>query len=274
MRKFINIKVVITIVVIVFILVIQGLYARDILGLDFLQRPLEYVVYPFQKIFSYTRCEINNTKRYLKDIDELVEENGKLKQEANDLEKYISKILWLDEKNQELRKTLELRDSLEDHKFVGANVIAKDAGNWFEIFTVDRGSKDGVYKDSFVIFGSGLVGRVYRVRDNTCDIISVLDKESAVGARITKTRDLVLVKGDIRLKDKGLCRLEYIPAQTKISVGDVIETSGIGEYFPKGIEIGKIKEIINPDDGLERYAIIEPSVDLKRIEEVLIAIKK
>lgn len=274
MRKFVNIKVVITIVVIVFILVIQGLYARDVLGLDFLQKPLDYVVYPFEKVISYSRGEINNTKRYFKDIDELVRENEKLKREVNDLEKYISKILWLDEKNQELKKTLELKNSLKDHEFVGANVIAKGVSNWFEMFTVDRGSKDGVYKDSFVIFGSGLVGRVYRVRDNTCDVISILDKDSAVGARITKTRDLVLVKGDMKLKDKGLCRLEYIPVETEISVGDVIETSGIGEYFPKGIEIGKVKEIINSDDRIERYAIIEPSVDLKRVEEVLVAIKR
>ena len=274
MRKFFNIKVVITAIVVVFILVIQGLYARDILGLDFMQRPLEYVVYPFWKAISYTRHEINDTKKYFKDINELTKENRKLKKDVDDLEKYISKILWLDEKNQELRKALELRDSLKEHEFIGANIIAKDAGNWFEMFTVDRGSKDGVYKDSFVILGNGLVGRVYRVRDNTCDIISVLDRESAVGARITKTRDLVLVKGDIRLKDQGLCRLEYIPAQTEISVGDVIETSGIGDYFPKGIEIGKIIKVVNPDDRLERYAIIEPSVDLKRIEEVLIAIKK
>lgn len=274
MRKFIKIKVVITIVLVVFILVIQGLYARDILGLDFLQRPVAYVAYPFQKFFTYIKVEVRNTKGYFRDVGELEKENRKLKQDVDNLEKYISKILWLDEKNQELRKTLDLKDSLNDYKFVGANVIAKDVGNWFEIFTVDRGRVDGVYKDSFVIFGSGLVGRVYRVKDNTCDIISILDKESAVGARITKTRDLVLVKGDIVLKDRGVCRLEYIPEHTSISVGDVIETSGVGEYFPKGIEIGKVREIINPNDKLERYAIIEPSVDLKRIEEVLVAVKK
>ncbi|MBP5426912.1 MAG: rod shape-determining protein MreC [Clostridiales bacterium] len=273
MRDF-NIKVVITMVVITFILVIQGLYARDILGLDFLQRPLSYIVYPFGKLFTYTKVEVNNTRKYFKDVDELSKENEKLKRKVDDLEKYISKILWLDEKNQELRETLELRDSIKGYDFIGASIIAKDAGNWFEIFTVDKGSKDGIYKDSFVIFEKGLVGRVYRVRENTCDIISILDKSSAVGARLTKTRELVLAKGDIRLKNRGLCKLEYIHSDAKIEVGDVVETSGLGEYFPKGIEIGKVREVVNPNDKLERYAIIEPSVDLKRIEEVLVAVKR
>lgn len=273
MKKFLNIKFIAVVLVVASLLVVEKIYYKNEHSLEFVQKPISYVVKPCEKIISSVVKNVQDKKKYFKDIEELTNENKKLKKDIDDLEKYISKIKWLDEKNQELRRTLELKDSLQEFNFVGANIIAKDSGMWFETFTVDRGSADGVYKNSFVVFGNGLVGRVYKVGKKTCDIISIIDRDSAVGARIVKTRDVVVLKGDISLKKDGYCKLEYIPTQTNLRVGDVIETSGIGEFFPKGIEIGKVRAIINPNDKQERYAVIEPSVDLKRIEEVLIAVK-
>ncbi len=272
MRKFIKFRVVTLIVVVITILIVQVLYNKNICSFNFLRTPVERVAYPFERVFSAVVSKISNTKRYFESKDKLFEENKRLSKEVDELEKYISKIIWLDDENQRLRNTLELRDSIDDCKFVGANIIAKDANGWFEIFTIDRGSKDGVYKNSFVIFDKGLVGRVYKVSEKTSCVISIIDKDSVVGARLTKTRDIAVLKGDMELKEDGCCRLEYIPEQTQINIGDVIETSGIGEYFPKGIEIGVVKDVVNPKDKLERYAIIKPSVDLKRIEEVLVSI--
>ena len=274
MKKILNIKVIAVVLVVVSTLVMQRVYSKNIHSIDFLQKPVSYVVKPFERVISSVTIKIQDTKKYFKNIEELTKENKQLKKDIKDLESYISKIKWLDERNQELRRTLELKDSLQDYKFVGANIIAKDSGMWFETFTVDRGGADGIYKNSFVIFENGLVGRVYKVGKTTCDIISIIDRNSAVGARIEKTRDVVVIKGDMTLKKDGFCKLEYIPVQTNLSVGDVVETSGIGEFFPKGIEIGRVRAIVNPNDKQERYAIVEPSVDLKRIEEVLIAVKE
>lgn len=274
MRRFLNIKVIALVLTIISILVVQRIYSYSAYRLDFVQKPISYVVKPCENLISNVVANVKAKKMYFRDINELTMENRKLKEDINNLKSYISKIQWLDEKNQELRRTLELRENLKDFNFVGANIIAKNNGMWFEAFTVDRGSDDGVYKNSFVVFENGLVGRVYKVEKKTCDIISIIDRDSAVGGRIVKTRDVVVLKGDMALKKDGFCKLEYIPTQTNIKVGDVIETSGIGEYFPKGIEIGKVRAIINENDKQERYAIIEPSVNLKRIEEVLVAVKK
>jgi len=54
-----------------------------------------------------------------------------------------------------------------------------------------------------------------------------------------------------------------------IAVGDTIETSGLGGIYPKGIIIGKVKEVRRKTNDLNRYAIIEPAVDFKRLEKCL-----
>jgi len=81
---------------------------------------------------------------------------------------------------------------------------------------------------------------------------------------------LVFVKGDLQLKNQGLCRLDNIFPDMDIAVGDTIETSGLGGIYPKGIIIGKVKEVRRKTNDLNRYAIIEPAVDFKRLEEVFV----
>ncbi|MBO4815400.1 MAG: rod shape-determining protein MreC [Clostridia bacterium] len=62
----------------------------------------------------------------------------------------------------------------------------------------------------------------------------------------------------------------YIPADADLVIGDTIETSGMGGIYPKGILIGKIKEIIETKNITQRYAIVETSVDFSKLETVLV----
>ncbi len=62
----------------------------------------------------------------------------------------------------------------------------------------------------------------------------------------------------------------YIPTDADLVLEDTIETSGLGGIYPKGIQIGKIKEIIESKNITDRYAIIETSVDFSKLETVLV----
>ena len=62
----------------------------------------------------------------------------------------------------------------------------------------------------------------------------------------------------------------YIPTDADLVLEDTIETSGLGGIYPKGIQIGKIKEIIESKNITDRYAIVETSVDFSKLETVLV----
>ncbi len=68
-------------------------------------------------------------------------------------------------------------------------------------------------------------------------------------------------------------KLMYIPTDADIILEDTIETSGIGGIYPKGILIGKIKQIIDSKNITDRYAIVETAVDFSKLETVLVIIK-
>ena len=65
----------------------------------------------------------------------------------------------------------------------------------------------------------------------------------------------------------------YIPTDADLVLEDSIETSGIGGIYPKGILIGKIKEIIETKNITDRYAIVETAVEVSKLETVLVITK-
>ena len=65
----------------------------------------------------------------------------------------------------------------------------------------------------------------------------------------------------------------YIPTDADLVLEDTIETSGLGGIYPKGIQIGKIEEIIESKNITDRYAIVETSVDFSKLETVLVITK-
>lgn len=68
-------------------------------------------------------------------------------------------------------------------------------------------------------------------------------------------------------------KLMYIPTDADLVIGDLIETSGIGGIYPKGITIGKISEIKESKNVTQRVAIVETAVDFSKLETILVITK-
>jgi len=235
---------------------------------DILAMPLK----PVQTFFTSAGQKIGDFFAYFQDIDKLREENSTLKAEIAELKEENRKYSELKSKNDELRQALKLKDEFDDYSIVGANIIAAEPGNWFHVFKVDVGERDGIKVDSPVVTASrGLVGRVMDTDSATSNIQTIIDEESAVSGWIAKSGGgHAIVKGDLQLKEKGLCKLVYIPIEVDVEAGDIVETSGIGGIYPKGIVIGKVIEVRKTNSELDRYAIIQPAADFKSLEEVFI----
>jgi len=207
-----------------------------------------------------------------KEIKTLKEENEELKIKISELEKENRELLEYRDKINDLRSALRLKSQFEDYELVGANIIAIDAGNWFNLFTIDIGKKDGINNDYPVITSTkGLVGRVLRADLTSSKVISIIDEDSVVSCWLSKSGGgHVMVRGDLTLKEQGLCMMYNIPQNVDVAVGDVVETSGLGGIYPKGILVGRVEEIVNAEDKYFRYAIIKPEVDFKKLREVYI----
>lgn len=274
MRRIFSNKLIIVSLIIVILLVLVVVSHNETSGVNIVSNIISIPSAPLQKAFSFVKEKVGDFFAYFEDSDKVRSENTELQNRINELEQEVLDFDKLQKENKELRDALKFKDQFEEYDFIGSSIIAKDAGNWFNIFTINRGSKDKIEPDSPVVTAYGLVGRVSKTDLLSSKVISIIDIESTVSARLSNTRDLIVIRGDVELRSKGLCRADYMPPNTDIMPGDLVETSGIGGIYPKGIIIGKVVSVISNEGQYDSYAIIEPIVDFKRLEKVLVLRKE
>ncbi|MFA6309426.1 MAG: rod shape-determining protein MreC [Clostridia bacterium] len=274
MKFLLKSKLFIVLLLTVLILIAMGVTAKKTDSLKWVESAGNVIVTPFQAFFTF--CE-NSTSNFLSNFanaELLNKKNKKLQAEIDKLKNKNRELTQFETENKELRDMLNLKDQFFNFDTIGANLISIDLGNWFNVFTIDRGSRDKIKINSSVITSQGVVGKVIKNMPFSSKVESIIDSESSISAIISKSMDYVIVKGDINLESQGLCRMNQIPIDLDLSVGDTVETSGIGGIFPKGLLIGTVKEIVKGNSELERYAIIKPAVDFRRLQEVFVLISK
>ena len=256
----------------IFILVIMGVSVNKNSRINWLNNIISVPLTPVQALFSSIGQKVDDGLSFFQDIDTVRKENVTLTEQVYELERENRELLSFKVKNEELRLALNLKAQFDDYEIKGANIVAIDPGNWFNIFKIDIGSKDGIKVDCPVVTSSkGLVGRVMSADLTSAKVLTIIDEDSAVACWISKTGGgHAIVRGDMQLKEQGRCRMDYIPLDVDVEVGDVIETSGLGGIYPKGIMVGKVIEVRKTNSEMNRYAIIEPAADFKRLEEVYV----
>ncbi len=225
---------------------------------------------PGQKLFSKIGNGIGGFFGFVVDMKDFQEENIELKEQVAALSEQVRALEASKDENERLRQLLELKAAENGRDTVGCEVIAKDPGNWFYSFTIDKGSDAGIALDDTVISGHGLVGRISEVAPGWAKVQSIIDVNSSVGALISRTQDFAIADGDLALADSGKCKLNYVTKDTNLVLGDAVVTSGLGGVYPEGILIGTVSEIKSDSLGYSQYAVIDTAVDFERIREVLV----
>ncbi len=190
-------------------------------------------------------------------IDELVEENTRLRSETFELER--------------LRELYELDTEYMQYNKVAARIIAKDSGNWYSVFRIDKGSDDGIAVNMNVIADGGLVGIVTDVGKNYATVRSIIDDSSEVSAMAMQSGDTCIVSGDLTLFKEGRLALNYIEKDDDIKDGDMIVTSNISGKFLPGILIGYATDIeMDYADNLTKSGYVIPVARFDTLQEVLV----
>ena len=199
-------------------------------------------------------------------------ENEQLKVRIAQYEIMENEMDNLRQENERLKELLNYADTVEDYERVTAPVIGRSQGIWFNQFTVGAGRNQGVEEDMAVINGAGLVGRVTSVSANTCKVTAIIDSTSDVSVIVERTRDYGFVRG---LLEAGggddTMELYFLPMGNDLVPGDVLVTSGADGVFPRGLSVGSVLEVSrSSEDAEDRDALVSPTVDFLRLEEVVI----
>lgn len=226
---------------------------------------------PIQNAFSSAANGVKKFVNNWRSYDALEEEYETLLREHQQLSLELDSAEESRLENERLTALLDAQSAYESLDPIYAKVIARDAGQWFFTFSINRGQSHGVSNGMAVVNADGLIGRVYEVGLNYAKVLTIIDPRSGLSCLVQRTRDNGIMRGGLSdTDDAAECYVHYLPNINNIVPGDTVVTLGTDEQYPKGLTVGTITQI-SLDAGSEgSYAVVKPSVDFLHIEEVLV----
>ena len=244
-------------------------------GTDVFNKPLNsvvgYVIVPFQQGIGKVGGWLSNRSEELIKIRTLLDENAKLKEEVARLTEENTLLQQDKYELNNLRELMELSEQYGEYNKVGARIIARDSGNWYSSFIIDKGSNSGFSVDMNVIAGGGLVGRITSVGPNWSRVTSIISDNSNVSGMTLATENNLIVSGDLKLMAENCITFsQLVDSQNLVAEGDKVVTSNISDKFLPNILIGYISSIDIDANNLTKSGRITPAVDFEHLEEVLV----
>jgi len=245
------------------------------LSTDIFNKPLNtvvgYIVVPFQQGISKLGGWIYDRTEELEQVRVLIEENMRLKEEINELKVENTRLQQDKSELNRLRELYKMDNQYDEYTKVGARIIARDTGNWYSSFMIDKGEKDGLAKDMNVIAEGGLVGRITAIGPNWATVTSIIANNSNVSAKTLSTSDLMMVSGDLESMKEGLIRFsQLVDSNDAVKQGDKVVTSHISDKYLPDILVGYVYSVVTDSNNLTKSGYLSPAVDFEHLEEVLV----
>ncbi len=248
-------------------------------GANVIKGPINGVVgvtiVPFQEGISSMGRWIGKRRDEIVQIRTLLDENARLKDQVALLTEENTVLQQDKYELHKLQALFKLDEQYNKYEKVGARIIARDSGNWYASFVIDKGTKDGLDVDMNVIADGGLVGRITTVGPNWARVTSIISDDSNVSGMTLATEDNLIVSGDLKeMADGCITFTKLVDSQNKVAVGDKIVTSNISDKFLPNILIGYISEIKRDSNNLTKSGLLLPVVDFEHLSEVLVITDK
>lgn len=150
---------------------------------------------------------------------------------------------------------------------VAARVVGVNDSMVVNTLRLNRGTRDGISVGMAVVTPLGVVGKIVRVAAHSADVLLLTDPASHIGGIVERTRVRGSVVGSGSLSN---LKLQIVRRDEDVREGDTLLTSGTDGVYPKGLPVGRVSLVSKVAGGMFMSAQVEPAIDQRKIEEVLI----
>ena len=237
-----------------------------------LRRGVNFAFSPMQGTLSDGTRSVTEVLGAFGEIDTLRRANLDLQAEVDRLSDEVATLEYARDENERLTRLLRTKERL-GHETAAARVVRRQSTQFERVVMLDSGSEVGIVMDAPVVSeGGALVGTVtevgegwssVRLINDTRSLVIGLDSSTSATGEVTGRLSSPLAMRDVRITDR-------------IEVGDRIVTAGLElgrrfrSFYPKGLPIGRVVDVQQEPGSVVQTALIQPSADLDRIEEVLV----
>ena len=196
----------------------------------------------------------------------------KLKERIDKTEIYEARIKELEGEIDNLKKSLDINQTITDYKKINASVVNRNVGAWYNSVNINKGSKAGIKEGYAVITDKGLIGKVVNV-SNFTSTVKLLSTDEAINKISVKIEvDDKNIYGLLSSYNKksNTYLVEGISDNTEIKNGSKVVTTGLTDAFPAGILIGEVKSVTKDRYELAKAVLVTPSVDFENLDIVTV----
>ena len=268
--------IIIVIVSFALLLGISSYTIDDDKDLNFFEKAIKDTTTFIQKIFYAPIKFVSNELEVFNEKKDLYKKYTKLKEKVEKTDLYYAQIEELQKEVTELKSTLDLNATLSEYTYINATVVNRNIGYWYNNLTIDKGSKNGVKKGDAVITNKGLIGKIINVSNFSSTVKLLTSDEISNKISIKIDYDDEYLYGLLTGYDKenNVYKIEGITDSKKLEEGDLVTTTGLTDYFPSGIVIGKVSKVVKDEYDLNSVVEVKPSVDFENISIVTVLNRK
>lgn len=227
-------------------------------------------------IKSSTYSFLKHPIRFSRDVTQVLSDLFHFQSNAEELRKIhlkpdtvpdVTQMQELLYENQRLTQLLSVSKTLpaDTQSAQICRVIGRSPSAWNRVFLLDKGEKEGLKVNMPVLSTTSLIGKIVEVGPRVSKTLLISDPNSHMGVIVQRTRDQGVLYGTF----SGECRMKYISVDAKIEIGDTVVSAGYGGLFPGGLLIGRVEKVWKEPGQIYQVAIVKPSTDLGRVEEVV-----
>ncbi|MCH9686166.1 MAG: rod shape-determining protein MreC [Deltaproteobacteria bacterium] len=240
--------------------------AADPHGMSAFDRAVRRIGAPLEAAVSYSAGMLGAFfERWVLQA-QLQDTNERIAGENRELRQRMRELVHLQEENQQLRRALQMREKVPDD-MIPAERVGVDQSPFFRVVNIriDRGS-EYARTGMAVLSPDGVVGRIDKSFDDYSDVMLITDPRSKIAVELARTKAQGILEG--RTEDS--CTLE-VPKDFDVQVGELVQTSGVDELFPKGHPVGQVTEV-EPLVGDKQRLHVVPAVRFDRIDVVWVVL--
>ena len=231
-----------------------------------LRTTLSVVLYPIQAAVDLPRSGGNWLKETFSSRQQLQEENASMRAQNLLLQSRLQKYDSLLAENNRLRELLDSSSKVNENVLI-AEILSIDLEPFTRRIVINKGDVEGVFLEQPLLDANGVLGQVVSIGAFSSTAMLITDPSHALPVQSLRTGARAIAIG---VATDNQLKLNHIPNNADIKIGDVQVTSGLGGRFPVGYPVGTITDfVIDPSQPFAKVSA-KPTADIEHVREVLL----
>lgn len=221
--------------------------------------PIERVATLPKHIYTIVTTDMSSIDALKREIQQIKTENLLLKAKQQQL-------INLELQVERLESLLGTTGRITNQEVQIATVIFYSNNPLSQFVTLNKGSFDKVQLQQTVIDSQGIMGQVINTTPSTARVLLITDPDHQIPIRVQRTGQRGILQGT----GHDNTQLNFIPINSEIKIGDILESSGLGGVFPAGYPVAKITHIDTQGDNPYFKVSAAPMAQINQSHRVLI----